>query len=185
MIDEKEIINKCLRNDRKAQKILYDHYAPVLLGVCMRYTRDKAEAEDVLQEGFVKIFSNLKNFEGRCSPGTWIRKIMVNTAITIYHRNMKHRYQTNIDDLAERITETRFDFDTDFTCEELLMVIRQLSPGYRTIFNLYAIEGYRHREIAEMMDIDVNTSKSQYSRAKKLIRSRLLKLKQVAVKQNE
>lgn len=185
MFDEKKILKKCLLNDRKAQKQLYDHYAPVLLGICMRYTQNRAEAEDVLQEGFVRIFCKLKTFEGRSSLGSWMHRIIVNIAITDYHRNLKHRHQKNIDEMAEVQSYDEYPGKSDFTGEELLKVIRGLSPGYRTVFNLYAVEGYRHREIAEMLGIDVNTSKSQYSRAKKIIQTRLKQMEKVSLNTNE
>jgi RNA polymerase sigma factor (sigma-70 family) len=177
MIDEKEILRLCIRNNPKGQRLLYEKYASGLLGICMRYSKDKAEAEDVLQEGFVKIFANIKDFEGRSSLIGWMRRIVINTSITMYHKNLKHQYHYDVDDFRDRnIGDCELD-DTEFTLDEMLNVIRDLPPGYRMVFNLYAIEGYKHKEIAEKMEIDINTSKSQYSRAKKLIQCRLAALK--------
>ena len=182
MTDEWRIIKRCIRKDRSAQKQLFDTYASILLGVCRRYTIDLSEAEDILQEGFIKIFLNLKNFSGKGPLINWMRKIMINTAITYYHRQYKHRFHKEIEETESAGMISSEEWDTDFTREELLGVIQGLPPGYRMVFNLYAIEGYKHKEIAELLNIDVNTSKSQYSRAKKLIREELLKLEKNKLK---
>ncbi len=177
MLDEKEIIDGCCRKDKKAQKALFDRYKSVLLGVCIRYSDRREEAEDILQDGFVKIYVNIQDFAGKGSFINWMKKIMINTAITHYHRNLKHQYHQDINDIRETdITGYKFEM-ADFTKEELLNVITKLPEGYRMVFNLYAIEGYKHKEIAELLDIDVNTSKSQYSRARSLIRKKLFELK--------
>jgi len=173
MFDEQEIIQRCLKNERKAQKMLFDHFAPGLLSVCMRYTSSRAEAEDILQEGFVKVFKYLENFEGRSTLASWLRRIMVNTSITHYHKNLKHQYNYATDDIKElNIGDCELP-DVDFTHEEMMSVIDHMPAGYRMVFNLYAIEGYKHKEIAEQLGIDENTTKSQHSRARKLIQCRL------------
>ena len=176
MIDEVEIIKRCIRKDRKAQKILFEKYASVLLGVCRRYSADLSEAEDMLQEGFVKIFANLKSFIGKGTLINWMKKIMVNTAITWYHKNTKHRYHYDIED--QKVGEGLMidNLEADFTRDELLKVIDGLPTGYKMVFNMYAIEGYKHKEIASLLKIDINTSKSQYSRAKKIIREHLTEI---------
>ena len=139
----------------------------------MRYASDKAEAEDILQDSFLKIFFRIKDFTGTGSFVGWLRKIVVNTAITNYHANLKYRYHVDIEDYIS-IEKGVAGFDEDFfTADELLKVLNELPRGYRMVFNLYAVEGYKHKEIAEMMGIDTNTSKSQYSRAKAVIRDRL------------
>ena len=176
MTEEAQIIKKCLRKDKRAQKILFDRYAPILLGVCRRYSVDLAEAEDMMQEGFLKIFLNLKSYSEKGPLINWMKKIMVNTAITYYHKNYKHRHHFDVEEPQVSGLFAIENFETDYTREELLNVIENLPPGYKMVFNLYAIEGYKHHEIAEMMRIDVNTSKSQYSRAKKLIRENLSKI---------
>jgi RNA polymerase sigma-70 factor (ECF subfamily) len=185
MLDEKEIIEGCCRNDRKAQKALYERYASILLGVCIRYSGRRDEAEDILQDGLIKIYFNIKEFAGTGSFINWMKKIMVNTAITHYHRNLKHHYHQDIEDIRETEIEGATLNTTDFTRDELFGVIRDLPHGYRIVFNLYAIEGYKHKEIAEILEIDVNTSKSQYSRAKGLIRKKLGSLKRIAAKADE
>jgi len=182
MIEEAALIKKCIRQEKEAQKILFERYAPVLLGICRRYVLNMTEAEDILQEGFVKIFLNLGAFEGKGTLLNWMKKIMVNTAITYYHKNYKHRYHKEIDEAQSFVLPGNELTDMDFTRDELLEVIDSLPEGYRMIFNLYAVEGYKHREIAEMLEIDVNTSKSQYSRAKKTIRSHLERISRRKIK---
>jgi len=145
----------------------------------MRYCTEKAEAEDVLQESFLKIYFNIREYSGTGSFTGWLRKVAVNTAITHYHKNLKHRYHIDIDDYVSVETGvTSFEEDF-FTTDELYKVLNELPAGYRMVFNLYAVEGYKHKEIAEILRIDTNTSKSQYSRAKAVIRGKLEKLRMV------
>jgi RNA polymerase sigma factor (sigma-70 family) len=153
--------------------MLYDKYSPLLLGICLRYAASREEAEDILQESFMKIFFSIEDFRGAGSFAGWLRKIVVNTSITHYHANLKFRHQVDIEDyMSAEVAGPGFDEDL-FSSEELYLVLNELPSGYRIVFNLYAVEGYKHKEIAEILNIDVNTSKSQYSRAKNSIRSRL------------
>jgi RNA polymerase sigma-70 factor (ECF subfamily) len=177
MMSDKQIIKGCARHDRKAQKVLYDKYSRLLLGVCLRYASDIAEAEDILQDSFLKIYFNIDDFSGKGSFTGWLRKVAMNTAITHYHKNLKFRYNVDIGELVSSepgVSSFEEDF---FTSDELYKVLNELSAGYRMVFNLYAIEGYKHKEIAAMLDIDTSTSKSQYSRAKAVIRDRLERLR--------
>ncbi len=173
MMSDQQIIEGCARHERKAQQGLYDQYSRFLLGVCMRYATDKAEAEDILQESFLKIFLNIKDFSGTGSFIGWLRKVAVNTAITHYHKNLKYRYHVEIEEYVSVETGVSSFEEDFFTSEELFKVLNELPPGYRMVFNLYAVEGYKHKEIAEILGIDTNTSKSQYSRAKAVIRDKL------------
>jgi RNA polymerase sigma factor (sigma-70 family) len=176
MMSDQQIIELCAKHDRKAQQILYDRYSRLLLGVCLRYASDKAEAEDILQDSFLKIFFNIQEFTGSGSFIGWLRKVAVNTAITHYHKNLKYRYHVEIEEF-ESIETGVISFEEDFyTSDELFKVLNELPAGYRMVFNLYAVEGYKHKEIAEMLGIDTNTSKSQYSRAKAVLRDKLEKL---------
>jgi RNA polymerase sigma factor (sigma-70 family) len=176
MMGDQQIIMGCARHERKAQQILYDKYSRFLLGVCMRYASCKAEAEDILQDSFIKIFFSIQDFSGTGSFTGWLRKIAVNTAITYYHKNLKFRYQIEIEEYMS-VETGEMSFEEDFfTADELFMVLNELPTGYRIVFNLYAVEGYKHKEIAEILGIDTNTSKSQYSRAKSVIRDKLQKL---------
>jgi RNA polymerase sigma factor (sigma-70 family) len=174
----KEILEGCIKGESSAQRKLFDSYSRLLLGVCKRYTTNIEEAEDVMQEGFVKIFLNIKEFKGDGSIVAWMRRIMINTAITHYHKMKKHRYHDDLDE----VKETKFDNcmwdEAEFTRDELYKVIQRMPEGYRMVFNLYAVEGYKHREIGEIMGIDENTSKSQYSRARRWLQERLLKIKE-------
>ncbi|MFH0841091.1 MAG: sigma-70 family RNA polymerase sigma factor [Bacteroidota bacterium] len=179
MMSDAQIIDGCARNDRKAQQELYSRYSGFLLGVCMRYATDKAEAEDILQDSFLKIFFNIKDFSGTGSFIGWLRKIAVNTAITHYHKHLKFRYHIEIEEFVSAETGTSSFEEDFFTSDELYMVLNALPAGYRMVFNLYAVEGYKHKEIAEMLGIDTNTSKSQYSRAKSVIRDKLEKLRRL------
>jgi RNA polymerase sigma-70 factor (ECF subfamily) len=177
MNSDSHILSGCIKGKPGAQRELYDKYARILLGICIRYAGSVEEAEDILQEGFVKIFLNIKHFKGEGSLMAWMRRIMINTAITAYHRTLKHRYHDDIGEIRETdMTEVSWD-ESDFTAEELKKVIQRMPEGYKMVFNLYAIEGYKHREIAEILEIDENTSKSQYSRARRWLQERLMKLK--------
>lgn len=156
--------------------MLYDRYSRFLLGICQRYVSDKAEAEDILQDSFLKIFFNIKDYSGTGSFIGWLRKVTVNTAITNYHKNLKFRYHIEIEEFVSVETGTESFEEDFFTSDELYKVLNDLPAGYRMVFNLYAVEGYKHKEIAKMLSIDTNTSKSQYSRAKAAIREKLAKL---------
>lgn len=172
MITESILIDKCLAGDRHYQKLLYKKYASVMLGICARYFRNIDEAEDVLQEGFIKVFSNLSQFKKEGSFEGWIKRIMINTALNTYHSNVKRYFQSEIDDDTLAAPQSS-QFDEEFSSEILMKLIQELPDGYRLVFNLYAIEGYSHKEIAEMLDINENTSKSQLSRARALLQKRL------------
>jgi RNA polymerase sigma factor (sigma-70 family) len=173
MMSDRQLIEGCVKHNRKAQQMLYDKYSRFLLGICLRYAGDKAEAEDILQDSFLKIFFNIEDFSGTGSFTGWLRKVAVNTAITHYHKNLKYRYNVDIEEYVSVETGvTSFEEDY-YTSDELFKIINELPQGYRMVFNLYAVEGYKHKEIAEKLGIDTNTSKSQYSRAKAVIREKL------------
>ncbi len=176
MSSEKDILTGCVSGKQWAQRELYDKYARLMLGICNRYAQSLEEAEDVMQEGFVKIFLNIREFKGDGAVAAWMRRIMINTAITHYHKMKKYRYHDDLDAVSEVKFEERTWGETDFTKEELYQVIHQMPEGYRLVFNLYAVEGYKHREIAEILQIDENTSKSQYSRARRWLQERLIKI---------
>jgi len=185
MLNEEQLIKLCRRKDRNAQKLLFERYAGLLLGVCLRYATDYSEAEDILQEGFVKIFFKIGDYSGKGSFYNWMRKIMINTAITNYYKTRKHRFQYDIEEVDEMGIDRVNLKESDFTHEELLKVISELPEGYRVVFNLHAIEGFKHKEIAGILNIDINTSKSQYSRARKVIRRKLFELSKISVIKDE
>lgn len=181
MIDLRQIVKKCKAYDKKAQKELYNVYSPVLYGICLRYGKSKDEAEDILQEGFIKILTKINDYKEIGSFEGWMKKIIVNTAISHYHKNKKYNESYDIDNINESETGSYVWGDEDFTREELMSVIDNLPEGYRIIFNLYAIEGYKHKEIAEKLNISHNTSKSQYLRAKEKIREKLKAISKIKI----
>ena len=179
MADLKEIIEGCRRNKRQYQDMLYLKYSGMFYGLCLRYTKNQPEAEDVMQEAWVKIFKNISSYKIENSFEGWMRRIMVNTAITNYRRNLKHAYQEDITDASYSRHDVSPWEECEFTREELYNAINKLPPGYKLVFNMYVIEGFKHKEIAEKLGIDINTSKSQLSRAKKYLQRELLEMSAV------
>lgn len=167
IFSDSDLIEGCLRGDRKYQRALYDRYAPKMYGVCLRYASSSEEAEDVLQEGFIKIFNKMGSFRGEGSFEGWMRRIFVNTAIEQYR---KKTYLQPITGAEERSMEGNYLSVLDNLAEkDIIGLVQQLSPGYRTVFNMYVIEGYTHKQIAEALNISEGTSKSQLSRAKLIL----------------
>ncbi|MDZ4752554.1 MAG: RNA polymerase sigma factor [Flavobacteriales bacterium] len=185
MDDIREIIDGCVRGEKRWQDKMYLKFNSLLFGICLRYTKNKMEAQDVLQDVFVKVFNNIHTYHHNGSFEGWLRRIAVNTSITNYRKNLKHAYQEDVDDLV-RHKEDPVSFDNaEFTKEELLFCINKLPTGYRTVFNLYVVEGFMHKEIAGMLEIDVNTSKSQLSRAKTHLQKELGELSKIKFKKDE
>src|SRR5690606_5476374 len=152
----------------QAQRQLYDQYASVMLGVCYRYTRSMRDAEDVLQEGFIKVFNHLGQFKHEGDLGAWIRRIMVNTALNYLKKNRKYQEEMYFtEEYLHPVVEE--DPAVRMNAKELADLIRQLPQGYQVIFNLHAVEGYTHVEIGEMLGISDGTSRSQYARARNLL----------------
>lgn len=172
---ETEIIQGCLKGNAKFQKLLYDKYTRVMMGVCLRYAANQHEAQDILQDGFVKVFQKLDTYSGKGAFEGWMRRVFVNTALDQLRKKKEERFNIDIDSVEYQLEATGSVLEK-IAAEDLLKVIQQIPVGYRTIFNLYAIEGYSHKEIAEELGITVNTSKSQYSRAKGYLRQRVEKL---------
>ena len=181
MTELRDIILGCQKGKRSAQDKLYTRYSGMLYGVCLRYTNTREEAEDVMQEGWVKIYSHIKSYSMEGSFEAWMRRIMINTAITGYRKNKKHMYKQDIDDPVNMEFYKTPDDNLDFNREELMKAISQLPPGYKQVFNMYVIEGYKHKEIAEQLGININTSKSQLSRAKQHLQSYLAELSEIKV----
>lgn len=177
MPDLQEIIAGCKKMEKRAQRKLYDMYAPLFLGIAFRYSKSKEDAEDILQESFVKILTRIDQYSETGSFEGWMKKILVNTAISHYRTSQKHDFHKDFDSIAETSIEDYEIDSSEFNREELLKSINQLPSGFKIIFNLYAIEGYKHREIAEMLDISIGTSKSQYSRARAMLQTKLEELK--------
>lgn len=173
---EAELIEGCRRNDRAAQKALFDRMAPKMLSVCRRYVRDKMEAEDVLVVSFTKVFERIGQFKADGSFEGWVRRIVVNESLTYLRRNKGMYLETDLD-TAERESETALT-DTALEAEDLMKLIQELPEGYRMVFNLYAIDGFSHKEIAEQIGITESTSKSQLSRARMHLQARLQTLEE-------
>lgn len=167
-MDELKLVKDCLKAKPAAQKLLYELYAETMLGVCYRYTKSVKDAEDVLQDGFVKVFRNLHQYKSEGELGAWIRRVMVNTALNFLKRT--RRYQDDLFYVEEHLHPITDDNpELKLQAKELADLVRQLPPGYQTIFNLHAIEGYSHVEIGEMLGISNGTSRSQYARARALL----------------
>jgi RNA polymerase sigma factor (sigma-70 family) len=180
IFDDNDLIEGCINGDRKMQYELYRKYAPKMYAVCLRYAGNAEEAEDILQEGFIKVFSKISSFRREGSFEGWIRRIFVNTAIEQFRKKIDLQPVT---DYEENTIEGKYPSVLDELAEkDIIEIIQQLSPGYRTVFNMYVIEGYTHKQIAEALGISEGTSKSQLSRAKlilqDLLKSQLKKPKQ-------
>ncbi len=168
------LLDGCKKGDRKAQESLYKLLASRMMGVCMRYAKDRFEAEDILQMGFVKVFQKVPEFRGDGSFEGWIRRIMVNTAIETYRKNLRSLNVVDIDEVYDQPQST-FDM-SGLELKDLLRLVQELSNGYRIVFNMYVIEGYSHREIADELGITEGASKSQLSRARAILKEKILKM---------
>lgn len=171
---EEAILQGCLQNKAAAQKELYQKYSSKMLAVCYRYGHNREDAEDMLQEGFIKVFSQIHSFENRGALEGWIRRIIVHTCINILKKNKK--FNESVDLIHATALQVREDtIPSIIQAKQVVECIRLLPMGYRTVLNLYAIEGFAHKEIAEMLDIEESTSRSQYTRAKAMLEEILVK----------
>ena len=162
-MNELQLIEGCRKGERRAQKELYDAYSRKMMGVCLRYVNDRETARDLLQDGFVKIFTSMDSYTGSGSFEGWMRKIFVNCAL---------EYLRKSDVLREAIQPDSSAI-SDMSAAELMNLVKELPVGFRTVFNMFAIEGYSHKEISEMLNITESTSRSQYTRAKQLLQRRI------------
>lgn len=174
-----KIIDDCIEGSRKAQYRFYNFFSGRMMGVCLRYAKNQAEAEDILQDGFVKVFGNLHKYQPFGSFEGWVRRIFVNTAIEYYRQRRKFI----INDIE--IENEDFEFSDNvidkMSADEIMGLIKEMPDGYRMVFNMYAIEGYSHKEIAENLGISIGTSKSQYSRSRTYLQKMMAAKDQVAV----
>jgi len=167
-MDHHSLVKDCIKKNPVAQRLLYEQFAPAMLGVCYRYTKSMHDAEDVLQEGFIKVYQHLDNFKATGELGGWIRRIMVTTALNYLKKNKRYREELVYAEMPlHPVSDNNPEFQLN--AKELAEMIRQLPTGFQTIFNLYAIEGYTHVEIGAMLGISDGTSKSQYARARYLL----------------
>lgn len=165
----KVLIDGCKAQKPAAQRLMYARFSGQLFATAIRHTNSREDAEDVLQDSFVKIFKHIKSYREDFSFEGWMRRIVVNTAITHYRKNQKHNRHQDIDDVPATPRDMENKVDPEFTADELEFAIAQLPLGYRTVFCMYVIEGFKHHEIAAQLGVDVNTSKSQLSRARKYL----------------
>jgi RNA polymerase sigma factor (sigma-70 family) len=169
-----ELLKRCRSGERKAQELLYKQLASKMLGVCMRYATDKMEAEDMLQNGFIRVFQKLNDYRGDGSFEGWVRRIMVHSSIEYYRKHHKMMQVVDMDEVDEPSVNPLAAAKLD--AKDLMGLIQQLAPGYRIVFNLYAIEGYSHKEIGEIVGITEGASKSQLSRARTILKEQIAKL---------
>jgi RNA polymerase sigma-70 factor (ECF subfamily) len=173
-MSEAELIKESIAGNSLAQKQLYQIYSRKMMGVCLRYTSNYDEANDVLQDGFIKLFEKLGTYSGTGSFEGWMRRIFVNTALDAYRKNKQERQLLDIDDVGYFLSVKELVTD-EMAAEDLMKILQKIPIGYRTVFNMFAIEGYSHKEIGEMLGITESTSKSQYSRARDFLKNILEK----------
>lgn len=176
-MDEKTLIKACKNAEVSALKILYERYFAMMFGVCLRYVRNKADAEDLVQEGFMKVFKDIGSFEGKGSFEGWLRRVIVNNTLSHLRKTKREFAHDDIETIAENepddietdeITVESKIKNRDFTKEELIEIIQSLPQGYQQVLNLYIVDGFKHYEIAKMLNISEGTSKSQLNRGRKL-----------------
>ena len=171
-MDETQLINGCRKGDRLAQKELYETYSRKMMGVCLRYVSDRETARDLLQDGFVKVFTGMDSYSGLGSFEGWMRKIFVNCALEYLRKSDVLRESTDLDNTAELIQPDASAI-SNMSAAELMQLVQELPAGFRTVFNLFAIEGYSHKEISDMLNITESTSRSQFTRAKQMLQKRI------------
>jgi RNA polymerase sigma-70 factor (ECF subfamily) len=171
---ESDIIEGCILGNPRLQRMLYEKFSPKMYALCIRYAGNTDDAQDILQDGFVKVYSNIGKYKGTGSFEGWIRRIIVNTAIEHFRKkNMLY----SIDEKTEiQLADENTNIFNQLEAKELLEIIKSMPAGYRTVFNLYAVEGYTHKEIASMMNLTEGTSKSQYARAKSWLQEKIKKM---------
>jgi RNA polymerase sigma-70 factor (ECF subfamily) len=178
-INEAQLIFRCLEKDPLAQQHLFDYFSKGMMGVCLRYTIDSEEAQDVLQMGFVKVFEKLEMYNQKGSLEGWIRKIMVNTALDNLRKYKKFQLNVDIDNVDYQLESDHETVIEALSAQDLLKVIQQMPLGFKTVFNMYVIEGYSHKEIANKLKISEGTSKSQFSRARVYLQQILIKKEEI------
>jgi RNA polymerase sigma-70 factor (ECF subfamily) len=178
-LTDKELIEGCIQEDRRCQMELFRRFAGKMLAVCRRYARHELEAEDILQDAFIKVFDNLDKFEFKGSFEGWVRRIVVNTALKNFQKASFQREQLGLDTFDEQSIDP--EAIAHLQEEELLDLIGKLPDGYRVVFNLYVIEGYSHKEISDMLEIGESTSRSQLVKARKLLKEQIQKIQMIVL----
>lgn len=170
---DEQLVKACQKADPKAQKRVYEKYAPKMMAICKRYLADEMEAEDAMIEGFMKVFGKIESFKLEGSFEGWIKRIMVNEALMLLRTKKKEGFSLGLDQM--QIGEEPQNFESNLDANELLKMVSSLPTGFKTVFNLYAIEGYAHAEIAQLLNISEGTSKSQLSRARVILQNLVIK----------
>lgn len=165
-MDEAQLIAGCKRGDASARKELYERYAPLMLSVCMRYVNDREVARDLLQDGFIKIYTKIGDYAATGAFGGWIRRVFVTTALEYLRASERQRQELSLDEARDGLEDVNYSVLDRLSADDLMGCIARLPAGYRTVFNLYAIEGYSHSEIAQMLHIREVTSRTQFIRAR-------------------
>ncbi|MBN8836577.1 MAG: sigma-70 family RNA polymerase sigma factor [Sphingobacteriia bacterium] len=180
---EHALLAGCLQNDALAQRELYNRYSPKMLSVCYRFAQNREDAEDMLQEGFIKVFSQIHTFRNQGAFEGWIRRIIVHTCINFLKKNKKFNESIELDS-AQQVYAKEESIASFMQGKQVIEAIRLLPIGYRTVLNLYAIEGFSHREIGEILDIEESTSRSQFTRAKTMLENILIKKRIIEAPKN-
>jgi RNA polymerase sigma factor (sigma-70 family) len=168
-MNELDLIKACIAKDPRAQKMLYDKHAGMLMAVCRRYCSSAEEAEDAFQDGFVKIYAKLSEYKYEGSFGGWLRRVMVNTVLDNIRKNKKHAFHDDVTEVPNIVSNSHSPLD-EISAKELMAILETLPDGYRVVFNMFAIEGFSHKEIADHLNITESTSKSQFLRARGFIK---------------
>jgi RNA polymerase sigma factor (sigma-70 family) len=171
--DIRLLIQGCLQQDREAQRKLYRTFYGYAMSICVRYSKSNEEAREVLNDGFMKVFTKIEKYDNEKSFKGWLRRVMINTALDNYRHNYKHYYHRDLEEADQETTAENITHQLNHA--DLMQLVQRLSPGYRAVFNLYAIDGYTHEEISEALDISVGTSKSNLSKARANLQAMLKK----------
>ncbi len=171
-MDDTSLVNECLKGNSRAQKAMFDKFAPKMLSVCLRYMKNPEKAEDALQDGFIKVFTNLLNFNNSGVLEGRIRRIIVNTCLDELKKNKKLLLNVSVEEVEYKLESNDF-VQEQMMADDLMKLIQDMPAGYRVIFNMFAIEGYAHQEIATQLGISESTSKSQYLRARAYLKNRI------------
>lgn len=174
MDDNEKLIRQCQKRSKKAFDELYKTYSPIIFGICLRYTRNKTEAEDLLQNCFLKILNKIDDYEFKGSFEGWIKRLTINAAINFFHEKRRSLVEP-VDSYEPQSNNFDYDVVSQMSAKEIMEVVNELSIGYKTVFNLYVIEGYKHTEIAEMLQISEATSRSRLKRAREILQELIKK----------
>lgn len=189
-MSDKGLADRCKAGDRAAMRTLYERYYSPMLGVCLRYAANYADAEDYVQDGFIKVFSDIHSYKGKGSLEGWIRRVIINSVLMKLRKARKEFSQDDMETAVDEAVgepmsdeEEQKDIDVlDFSQDEAVEIIQTLPEGFRKVLNLYVIDGFKHREIAKMLNISVGTSKSQLNRARKLMKQKLIEYSKTKTK---